>query len=257
VAINPTEAPGARLTEQVVAAPKLTHEWLPGGPAAPTKLDVAEGVYVSATAAVPAGKVATQGVDDPLTQSMPRGMLRTVPSPSPAKSMLRVLGAPEELELPPLDDAADVDAEEADEEDVDEEGADEDEEPLFEVTAVPMVDPEEEPPLDPDEPVDDPVMIDAPDAVLPDEVDGDDGGPNEAVTDSEAVTVSVQLLLLPVHPVQPRRADPAADVAVRVTAVPEGKTARQALGLVPTWLEQSTPGGELVTVPSPVPANVS
>ncbi len=66
-----------------------------------------------------------------------------------------------------------------------------------------------------------------------------------------AVKVTVQEPV-PEHPppLQPEKVEPAAGVAVRVTAAPLEKFAEQ---LVP----QLMPAGELVTVPLPVPAGTT
>ena len=69
------------------------------------------------------------------------------------------------------------------------------------------------------------------------------------VVAAESVTTQVPV---PEHPppAQPMKVEPAAAVAVRVTAVPLVKLAEQvAPQLIPT--------GELVTVPLPVPAGVT
>ena len=73
---------------------------------------------------------------------------------------------------------------------------------------------------------------------------------NVAVTDVAALTVTVQVPV-PVQPppLQPENAEPAAGVAVNVTAVPLANAAEQAA-------PQLMPVGALVTVPLPVPALV-
>src|SRR5439155_3628020 len=74
------------------------------------------------------------------------------------------------------------------------------------------------------------------------------GSVNVAVTVVAAEMVTVQVLA-PAQPppVQPAKEEPAADAAVRVTAVPLVKLAEQVA-------PQLMPTGELVTVPLPVPA---
>src|SRR5207247_6584939 len=77
------------------------------------------------------------------------------------------------------------------------------------------------------------------------------GGPKRAVTVVAALRVTVQVPV-PEHPppLQPGNVEPAAGVAVSVTAVPLAKLTEQvAPQLIPT--------GELVTVPLPVPAGVT
>jgi len=68
---------------------------------------------------------------------------------------------------------------------------------------------------------------------------------NVAVTVVAAETVTVQAPV-PAQPVQPVKVEPAAGVAVSVTAVPLAKLAEQVA-------PQVIPAGELVTVPLPVP----
>ena len=72
-----------------------------------------------------------------------------------------------------------------------------------------------------------------------------------AVTVVAALKVTVQVPV-PVHPppLQPLKIEPAAGVAVSVTAVPPAKLAAQ-------FAPQVIPAGELVTVPLPVPAGVT
>ena len=72
-----------------------------------------------------------------------------------------------------------------------------------------------------------------------------------AVTVVAAETVTVQAPV-PVHPppLQPVKVEPAAAVAVSVTAVPLAKLAEQVA-------PQLMPAGALVTVPLPVPAGVT
>ena len=71
---------------------------------------------------------------------------------------------------------------------------------------------------------------------------------NVAVTDVAALIVTVQVPV-PVQPppLQPVNVEPAAGVAVRVTAVPLAKAAEQVA-------PQEMPAGALVTVPLPAPA---
>jgi hypothetical protein len=72
--------------------------------------------------------------------------------------------------------------------------------------------------------------------------------PKSAVTVVAALSVTVQAPV-PVHPppLHPLKSEPASGAAVSVTMVPLGKLAEQ---LVP----QLMPAGELVTVPTPLPA---
>jgi len=72
-----------------------------------------------------------------------------------------------------------------------------------------------------------------------------------AVTVVAAETVTAQVPV-PEHPppLQPLKVEPAAGVAVRVTAVPLVKLAEQVA-------PQLIPAGALVTVPLPVPAGVT
>ncbi len=74
---------------------------------------------------------------------------------------------------------------------------------------------------------------------------------NVAVTVVAAESVTLQGPV-PVHPppLQPVKVEPAAALAVSVTAVPLVKLAAQVA-------PQSMPAGELVTVPLPVPAGVT
>src|SRR5438552_4662390 len=67
-----------------------------------------------------------------------------------------------------------------------------------------------------------------------------------AVTVVAAETVTTHVPV-PEHPLQPVKVEPAAGVAVSVTAVPLEKLAEQVA-------PQLIPAGELVTVPLPVPA---
>jgi hypothetical protein len=63
--------------------------------------------------------------------------------------------------------------------------------------------------------------------------------------------VTVQVAAVPVQaPLQPVNADPVAAVALRVTAVPTGKAAKQVS-------PQRMPAGLLVTVPVPAPVRVT
>ena len=69
------------------------------------------------------------------------------------------------------------------------------------------------------------------------------------VVAAESVTVQVPVPAQP-PPVQPVKVEPAAGVAVSVTAVPLVKLAEQVA-------PQVIPAGALVTVPLPVPAGVT
>jgi hypothetical protein len=72
-----------------------------------------------------------------------------------------------------------------------------------------------------------------------------------AVTDSAALIVTSQMPT-PEHPApdHPANVDPVAAVAVSVTSVPAAKSYEQVA-------PQSIPAGELVTVPDPLPADVT
>src|SRR3989442_3427757 len=80
---------------------------------------------------------------------------------------------------------------------------------------------------------------------------GADVGGKVAVTvvAAESVTTHVPVPLQP-PPLQPEKVEPAAGVAVNVTAVPLAKLAEQVA-------PQLMPAGALVTVPLPVPAGVT
>jgi hypothetical protein len=72
-----------------------------------------------------------------------------------------------------------------------------------------------------------------------------------AVTFWALVTMSVHVLVLPLQsPPQLTKLEPLVAVAVSVTLVPWSKLSLQSVG-------QLIPGGELVTVPVPLPANVT
>jgi hypothetical protein len=69
---------------------------------------------------------------------------------------------------------------------------------------------------------------------------------NVAVTELFALTLTAQVVELPVHPpVHPVKEDPAAGTSVSVTCMPASKFAAQSWG-------QLIPAGELVIVPEPV-----
>jgi hypothetical protein len=69
-----------------------------------------------------------------------------------------------------------------------------------------------------------------------------------AITEAAAESVTVHAAVPVQAPVHPAKEEPAAAVAVRVTAVPLGKLAVQVE-------PQLIPEGVLVTVPVPVPAS--
>jgi len=70
------------------------------------------------------------------------------------------------------------------------------------------------------------------------------------VTARTAVMVTAQAPVPEQAPLQPEKVEPAAGVAVRVTAVPAAK-------LAPQVVPQVRAAGEEVTVPVPVPAGVT
>ena len=75
-------------------------------------------------------------------------------------------------------------------------------------------------------------------------------GVKVALTAVAAFMVTLQAPVPLQAPLQPVKAEPEAGVAVRFTTVLLGKLAEQVT-------PQAIPGGELVTVPVPVPASVT
>ena len=72
---------------------------------------------------------------------------------------------------------------------------------------------------------------------------------NVAVTERAAVIVTVHVLVPVQAPLQPAKLEPALGAAVSVTVVPAKLSEQSAPQLIP--------GGELVTVPAPVPVFVT